>query len=184
MRGRDSGRSAVLLTPEINVPLGTTDRDRASGDLGHFVFVTRDNIHMKRRVLVRITCVISVIASAGLGVDLAVAGLNQAAAAAAVIAGVAAMAALVIAVASWPKEASKASEKDAPAGMRGTSETAAAESTAATPGAWAGRGSPVSAGKYTIDARGAGNVQVGDGGTQHNYHDRRSRVRGADEEPQ
>lgn len=145
---------------------------------------------MRWRVLVWVTCAIAGLALAGLIADLAVAGLNQAAAVSGVIAGVAALAALVIAVADLPGGVGGASEKDAHAGDRpgekasgdGAGEAAAADGATATPGPPAGQESHPPAGKFMVDARNAGNVQVGDWGVQHIHQDRSPRARRPDED--
>jgi hypothetical protein len=119
------------------------------------------NTHLvKWRVLIWCSIGISVAAAAVLVVVIVVSGMDEATVWAGVIVGFCELAALVLGTTAW------ASERQAAAVSR--------EADSAEPGAalheGEGGGEPRvgGGGKYTVDAREAEAVQIGDGNTQHN----------------
>jgi hypothetical protein len=107
------------------------------------------------RVLIWVAVLLGAAAAAGLGVDVAVAGLDKAAGLAGVIVGFCELGALVLGIAAWAAERRASTARLAPPdpsvlGMAGRT------------------GGPVAgleerASRYRVDARHAGQVQIGDG---------------------
>lgn len=118
---------------------------------------------MKWRVLIWCAGAVAALAAVALVIDVAVAGWDQAAGVAGVVVAFCELAAFALGVAAWAGES------------RRTAATSATTDPAVdTPGSTVPTtGVPVSAapegaGKYTVDARDARAVQIGDGNVQHN----------------
>lgn len=116
---------------------------------------------VKRRILLRTAAIIAVAASAGLVVDATVAGLNQAAAVAGVVAAICGFAALLLGVAGWAGERQRAE-----AGNEVSAANQPGDSVQATGDTRISAERP--AAKFIVDVHSADGVQVGDGNTQHN----------------
>jgi hypothetical protein len=116
---------------------------------------------VKWRALIWLAVAASAVAAAGLAADVIAAGLAQAAALAGVVTGFCELGALTLGIVGWSAGRQDTSHQGEP----GPSETPEDDRSAPTAGS--------AAGKYTVDARWARGVQVGDQATQHN-HFRRS----------
>jgi hypothetical protein len=129
-----------------------------------------DNAHVKWRLLVWTAAVIATGGAVGLGADIVLAGVNKSAGFAGVIAGFCELAAFALGVAGWA-----GGRRAALAG--GNTRDTCAVSAPAEPSHAASRATEGDA-KYTVDARGAQGVQIGDNSFQHNDFRRASPGRG------